>query len=86
MEKVKLQSDLKKLQSYRSSLESFKANLESKSLELNDDLDNSGKFQSNRPLVALNIYFWSELKIGSDVLYISFSLTFCSQLSRVSKT
>lgn len=44
MEKVKLQSDLKKLQSYRSSLEVFKANLESKASELNDDLDNTGNY------------------------------------------
>ncbi|XP_029998550.1 kinetochore protein NDC80 homolog [Sphaeramia orbicularis] len=41
MEKVKLQSDLKKLQSYRSSLDSFKANLESKASELTDDLENT---------------------------------------------
>jgi len=41
MEKVKLQSDLKKLQSYHSSLHVFKANLESKGSELNDELDNT---------------------------------------------
>lgn len=43
MEKVKLQTDLKKLQSYRSSLESFKANLESKSTELNEELEATGQ-------------------------------------------
>eukprot|EP00064_Thunnus_orientalis_P002005 superscaffoldBa00000139_g2010 len=44
MEKVKLQSDLKKLQSYHSSLHVFKANLESKGSELNDELDNTGYY------------------------------------------
>ncbi|XP_071774091.1 kinetochore protein NDC80 homolog [Centroberyx gerrardi] len=42
MEKVKLQTDLKKLQSYRSSLESFKANMESKASELNEELEATG--------------------------------------------
>ncbi|XP_071369587.1 kinetochore protein NDC80 homolog [Centroberyx affinis] len=42
MEKVKLQTDLKKLQSYRSSLESFKADLESKASELNEELEATG--------------------------------------------
>uniref|UniRef100_A0A3B4AGW3 Kinetochore protein NDC80 n=1 Tax=Periophthalmus magnuspinnatus TaxID=409849 RepID=A0A3B4AGW3_9GOBI len=41
MEKVKLQSDLKKLQSYRSSLDTFKSNLESKDTELTEELDNT---------------------------------------------
>ncbi|XP_055018120.1 kinetochore protein NDC80 homolog isoform X2 [Boleophthalmus pectinirostris] len=41
MEKVKLQSDLKKLQSYRSSLDAFKSNLESKDTELKEELDNT---------------------------------------------
>uniref|UniRef100_A0A8C6WJZ6 Kinetochore protein NDC80 n=1 Tax=Neogobius melanostomus TaxID=47308 RepID=A0A8C6WJZ6_9GOBI len=41
MEKVKLQSDLKKLQDYKSNLESFKTNLESKVTELTEDLENT---------------------------------------------
>lgn len=39
MEKVELQTDLKKLQSYRSSLESFEVNLKNKSSQLNDELE-----------------------------------------------
>ncbi|XP_056146110.1 kinetochore protein NDC80 homolog [Lampris incognitus] len=42
MEKLKLQTDLKKLQSYRGSLESFKANLECKASELNKEIEGTG--------------------------------------------
>lgn len=48
MEKMKLQTDLKKLQSYRSSLESFKANLENKASELKDELETTGKYKQHR--------------------------------------
>uniref|UniRef100_A0A1A8PPY8 Kinetochore protein NDC80 n=1 Tax=Nothobranchius rachovii TaxID=451742 RepID=A0A1A8PPY8_9TELE len=41
MEKMKLQTDLKKLQSYRSNIESFKANMEIKASELNNELETS---------------------------------------------
>nr|XP_020458027.1 kinetochore protein NDC80 homolog [Monopterus albus] len=39
MEKMQLQTDLKKIQSYRSNLKSFKANQENKVSELNDELE-----------------------------------------------
>lgn len=41
MEKVKLQSDLKKLQNYKSNLETFKTNLENKATELTEELNNT---------------------------------------------
>uniref|UniRef100_A0A1A7XFQ4 Kinetochore protein NDC80 n=2 Tax=Iconisemion striatum TaxID=60296 RepID=A0A1A7XFQ4_9TELE len=41
MEKMKLQTDLKKLQSYRSTIGSFKASLEIKASELNNELETS---------------------------------------------
>ncbi|XP_072289946.1 kinetochore protein NDC80 homolog [Eucyclogobius newberryi] len=41
LEKVKLQTDLKKLQSYRSELDTFRANLEGKGAELSEELDNT---------------------------------------------
>lgn len=66
MEKMKLQTDLKQLQSYRSSLESFKANLESKAPELNNELENAGKYGNNELHVAISFsHFWE-----SDHVYI----------------
>lgn len=44
MERMKLQTDLKQLQTYQSSLESFKANLENKASEVNNELENMGKY------------------------------------------
>uniref|UniRef100_A0A668AZK5 Kinetochore protein NDC80 n=1 Tax=Myripristis murdjan TaxID=586833 RepID=A0A668AZK5_9TELE len=43
MDKVRLQTDLKKLQLFRSNVESFKANLESKCSELNEELESTAQ-------------------------------------------
>lgn len=43
MEKMKMQTDLKKLQNYLSSLQTFEANLEIKHSELNDALESTGE-------------------------------------------
>ncbi|KAF7659265.1 hypothetical protein LDENG_00000940, partial [Lucifuga dentata] len=42
MEKMRLQSDLKRLQNYRGTLESFKANLENKISEMKDEMEATG--------------------------------------------
>lgn len=54
MERVKLQADLKKLQSYRSSLDTFMTNLENKDSELNDELENTGKYKQTFVFPQIN--------------------------------